>query len=607
MQSTGVDPKFFAFSSREWRQISIASFCLAIVFSLPYWFTYWMTVNDFQFLGDFKNNHDRNSYFMWLSQVARGDVFLCNLFTSIPHPGGVFNLYLYLAGLPAYLFGFSLDLCSEIARFVSAILLSLATYGFVALFFQGKNRWLAWVAVLFTGGFGLFVEPLRHIWKNIDLWRVSSDIWIYESQPFSSLLYATLFPIALACLLATLRLCALAMLTKKIRYSIFAGCMVFVTSLIHPYDVGVIFGILGLATCWLVYLYRQEWKIWIRQASIIFLLGAPSFFYNYWILSQNPGLQVWREQNLNYSPCISTFLIGCGLPCFFSLCWCLAANIRNRVKFCVLVYVLFLGFLVLMENFFPWSRVYSVMQFASALIVLAMLKFSGLGRKDINWNSPVLFVIVWLVAAFLLLYSPVAFQRRFCVGISIPFAVLFMLWLQEHYGDRQWPSSKYVWVVGMWIAAASLFSLTRYVYEFSYPFKNHEKEAFSGFIPKEKIEAFSLLKKTGAYESVLASYETGNQIPRFTAMPVVLGSSQQTDHFKETKRFVEDFFSGKMATKEKRQFLHERHVAYIFYGPEERVLDVQNSFLEWARNNGWQPIVATTHTKYLVFYKLPSR
>jgi len=72
---------------------------LALVTSLPYLLGYMASPAEKYFLGFVLNPADQNTYFMWMSQVASGEILLQNRYTSIPHEGAVLN-FVFLC-LPA--------------------------------------------------------------------------------------------------------------------------------------------------------------------------------------------------------------------------------------------------------------------------------------------------------------------------------------------------------------------------------------------------------------------------------------------------------------------------------------------------------------------------
>ena len=127
---------------------------LALVTTLPYLLGYLGSPDGKYFLGFVLNPADQNTYFMWMTQVASGEMLLRNLYTSIPHDGAMLNLVFLAAGWTGRLLG-SLDLAYQLLRVLAVVMLAWSVWLFVATFTASRERrrWL-FLTVVFGAGVG---------------------------------------------------------------------------------------------------------------------------------------------------------------------------------------------------------------------------------------------------------------------------------------------------------------------------------------------------------------------------------------------------------------------------------------------------------------------
>ena len=144
----------YALKREERREALGWGLLLALVTSLPYLLGYVASPAEKYFLGFVLNPADQNTYFMWMSQVASGELLLHNLYTSIPHEGAVLNLVFLVAGWTGKLLG-SLDVAYQLLRLVAVVVLAWSVWLFVATFTASRERrrWL-FLTVVFGAGIG---------------------------------------------------------------------------------------------------------------------------------------------------------------------------------------------------------------------------------------------------------------------------------------------------------------------------------------------------------------------------------------------------------------------------------------------------------------------
>jgi hypothetical protein len=600
------DPERVRVTRKELRLFSFLSAIFAIILFLPYVYLYLTTPSDLVFSGNIYDVHDHNIYFSWIYQAAEGKILWKNLFTSIPHEGAVFNLYFFMLGQLVRLTGMSLDCSYQIGRLFTSWLLGISVYYFVSLFFQGKNRFWCWLAAMCSEGLGWLVQAILylfdiHITKG-EFLSLSIDTWIWEGFAFASALYTPLASLAISFLLFILRWTYIAIFSSNIRTALLAGAAFLLVSYVHPYDVIIIATIIFGMYVLLMIFYPQHWSRWTLHAGIICLLGLPSIFYNYWILTHNPGLIPWRSQAIGWSPWPLCYIVGFGIPFLGTMLW-LLRQINFKIIFLLFVALIVVVFLR-REGLVPPGTVKIIIYYFGSILFFLFWHIKKF-RNDSKDCLEKLIVTVWVILIPLLLYAPFTLQRRLDLGFIIPLCVLFFDWILTHSLSENWSRARFKTVLISLIFLSSLTSLDLYYHAFharvTFYRYNFEEYYIDPFIKKEQIKAFNLMHDKKRMGSVLSSFTTGNQIPRYTGLPVVLGATSQTENFAEMVLKVKSFYSCTASLEESERFLQEKNVAYIFYGPEEQRYDVLKIVPVRLKALGWELLSGTFDSSFQIF------
>ncbi len=497
---------------------------LALVTSLPYLLGYMASPAEKYFLGFVLNPGDQNTYFMWMSQVASGETLLRNLYTSTPHEGVILNLVFLAAGWAGKLLG-SLDIAYQLLRLAAVVLLAWSVWLFVATFTASRERrrWL-FLTVVFGAGIG-WVWNLLRLWNgdygglvtDTELLTRPLDLWVPEGYVFYSMLVMPHFSLAIALLLLTVRYAAIGLADNRLGMTAIAGLLCFALSFVHPYDVLIALGLAGgVAT---LYSLRQRSinpGVW-RHIGLLLLIGSGPVLYNYWILNNNPGMQAWLVQNRSVSPPPVSYLAGYGLLLFGAVLYA----IRNRHE---------LG----------------------------------------NNLEPVQWLYAWLLILPLALYAPIDFQRRLVIGAVAPLAVLAMLQLLDWLGERRFTarrtSTATLTVVLLLVSLSSTFHWLN-------SFRKTADHAGELFVENGMVEALqAIASDPGRHGTVLARFETGNHVPRFSGKATVVGSRGQTGNFDRVRASTDAFFRGDMSDQQMLAFLNEQRVHWIVIGPHEAAI-----------------------------------
>ena len=506
-------------SRREWALAATLSALFALAAFLPYAFALLTTPPDRFYMGFILNAKDQNTYFMWMVQVAGGDLFLRNLYTSLPHPGAMLNAFFWLAAQPARWFGWSLDTCYLVIRVLSSFVLGLATWHFCALFFRSLGeRFRAWGFALFAAGLGWLTSLLALAAGKTGgelspeaMMAKPLDTWVPEAYPWFSALVVAHFAMAVALLLLCLRWAGLGLLRDRLRSTLLAGVCLFALSFVHPYDVIVAYAVVFLAAGFLGLRRGFGFRL-LRHPLLLGLLGAPPILYNYVILHGNAGMKAWLEQNISFSPPPLTYLLGFGVPLALAAVW--------------------------LVRFF---------------------------RDRSLWETPRLLLAAWIAAAPFMLYAPLAFQRRLAVGFSVPLALVALDVLRTWWAAAARRGLLPKLAVAGLVAASLLTS----AFHLANSFRKVADRRGENYADAQAVALLSRLRTAGGDGCVLASFETGNLVPRFTGHATPLGSRGQSAGFDALCRETERFYGGEMGSEEQAGFLRRHRVRWVVVGPAE--------------------------------------
>lgn len=259
---------------------------------------------------------DKLVYKSFVQQGREGSLVMRNQHTIEPQRGLLLSPHWYVIGQTARILNISNNSSYQFYRvLLTALFLWLLYIILHKLFTRDRDRLLAAFVVLFSGGFGwiFFV-------KNLDILSMSGqlkflyspvDLYVTEGNTLLNFSQAPLF------ILSQLLLLGVFYYFIKFRgnksdwsYYVMAAVVVFL-GIIHPYDLPIIFTVLGSWSVWHLYTIR-DWRI-MRRLAIVLTAGIIVGLYNFYIVIADPVLLGWLKQNLVFSPPIINYLWGYGL------------------------------------------------------------------------------------------------------------------------------------------------------------------------------------------------------------------------------------------------------------------------------------------------------
>jgi hypothetical protein len=250
---------------------------------------------------------------------------------------------------------------------------------------------------------------------------------------------------------------------------------------------------------------------WLWRTGLVLLGGAPFLVYDFWIARSHPALASWNAQNLTASP-----------------------------------------------------PVWDVALALSPALILALPGAWWAVRRQV-YSARLLFV--WAVLGLVLIYAPFELQRRFMMGIYVPFIGLAGFGLHS-LAERasKWARPAPALLLFLSLPTTLLVVLAG--------FANAQARDPWLYLRRDEARVLEWMDANLPQRTlVLASPESGMFIPAYTAERVIYGHPFETANADTEKEAVMRFFqAGQAGAQAAADFLVQRKVAYIFYGPRERAL-----------------------------------
>jgi hypothetical protein len=505
----------------EFRWILIYAAILALLTSLPYLIGYEVQGEEWRFTGFVIGVEDGNSYIAKMLSGSDGEWLFRTPYSSMEQRGVLAFLPYILLGKLASGLGMHEQLVAlfHLFRILVTPLGIFAVYQFISLFIK-KVYWRKIATILSTVGGGL--GWLLAISGNGE-WLGSLPMdWISpEWFGFLAFLAIPHLILARAFLLLGLTLYLTSPL-NRVRAWLAGGCF-FMLGLVHPLGMVTAIAVIGVHQCaiWISTLLRHSkliHKKWVRIGYKAILPPLPLVFYYFIKFSTDPYLVIWTKQNRIFSPHPLHMLVAYGLVFIPAI----------------------LGVKKIL-NFRPWT---------------------GLA------------IVGWLLAFPIFAYAPHNLQRRLPDGIWVVWTILAMLGLSVI--TKRWLRQSRVLSLGfLGLSLPTTFILLVSAIQVSL------NNSLPIFRPVEEVKVFQWLKDEAESDSVvLSSFSTGNALPAWAPVSVVIGHGPESADAGSLKPMVSDFYSGKMSEKEIKEFLQSQHVSFVFWGPNEYVqdgIDLENS------------------------------
>jgi hypothetical protein len=487
----------------------IISAAVAGLTLLPYLLAVRLAPDGTHFAGFLINPIDGFSYLAKMREGAGGSWLFTLPYASQPGPGAFLYVYHILLG---HISAWS-RLPPLTVYHAARVLGAFGTFSLAYLFLKWAvqdqlTRRFAWVLVLLGSGFGwvttlVFNHPV-------------SDMLIPESIPFLAVLSNAHFPLALIATLAAVL--ALAVPGLRFSFRLFGGSLAgFILGAVLPFAAVVPAVVLGIFVIYQRLMpadapVSNRVKPWFTNSLVPYLgfllMLIPWAVYDLWLSRVHPVLAAWNSQNQTPSPPVWDYILGFG--------------------------------------------------------ILSLLALIGLLKSNRERRGVWVLLLLWAGVGGILLYAPVAFQRRLSLGLFFPISALAasgLLWFRSR--GFSLPRLALFAVAlaipsNLLVVGASLANVAAGDRELVYTESEVEAYAWAA----DHIPPGSL---------VLASARIGNRLPAFSDVRVLYGHPFETPEADEALDLVASLFKQSRGA-EGLEALRAVGVQYVYYGPDERAL-----------------------------------
>jgi hypothetical protein len=545
--------------AHEWRWAVAASALVMAVTCVPYAVAGLRPEAGWHFSGFLIALDDGNSYIGKMALGARGDWLFHLFYTTEPHAGLLAFWFHLLLGKLAVLIdrpGDPIALHDRLvnwyhgARLVCGIGLMVVSYRFCAEFLRLRwQRRLAFVLVALGGGLGWLLAA-------VSFPRLPLEFYSPEAFTFLDLYTLPHLAAARACLLLGLLAYLPASTARRgsplspgrwssglwpaARRGLAGGLMWLLLGFIQPLYLIVAYGVLAA---------HQAALWWLRRASpaaaitsgVMVGLSSPMAIYTALAFRGDAILAQWQRQNLILSPPPFDYLAAWGV-------WLVPAAI--------------------------------------AVIQIIRRGRCAAGPRHLGrW-----LLLAWLGVAALLVYAPYNLQRRFAEGVHVPLVCLGVLGLTTGIRRR----ARRRWLAGV-MMALSLPSTAMLILG---GLTVAQRLAEPVFVPADKI---AILRWLGTQaepgSAVLASHQTGNELPAYAPVRAYLGHGPETAFHDRKAAEVDAFFGDQGNDGIRQALLAAAGIRYIVFdapGGPARFDPAGAAYLELAYQAGPYMVYAVT-------------
>jgi hypothetical protein len=498
-------------SERSWNLVY--AIVLVTFTSIPYILGYFNHGDTWQFTGFVFGVEDGNSYIAKMLLGAQGDWLFRTPYTPHPQSGVLAFLPYLLIGKLAGGVGLHEQMVAlfHLFRAFATPVAVFATYHFISSFVT-SIWWRRWATILATagGGLGWFL-----ILIGSSSWLGTLPLEFYSPETFGFLSLYGLPHLILARAFLLYGLAYYLQSVESAKSGWITGLFFLGILLLQPLTIIPAYAVIAvhLALITVLEIRSREWnniKPWVGGGLRILLLSSPLLIYLGLSFTRDPFLNLWTSQNLILSPHPAQYLA------------------------------------------------------AYALILLPALM--GMRRIIRERESKGLILIGWVVIFPLLAYAPFNLQRRLPEGVWVAFLSLAAMGLMGLLGER---GKSERWIGRTLLAFGLMSTLLLLTAGINAAIQPNEPV----FRVSGEVKAFSWLKSEGEAGSVvLAAYPTGNAIPAWAPVRVVIGHGPESVNLTHLAKQIDAFYSQEMTDADRLQFLELHDVRYVWYGPREKAL-----------------------------------
>ncbi len=502
-----------------------------ILTALPYFFGYWSSPANKQFMGIMYDVHDTTQYLSWMRESG-SRLFIENKLTSEPNSPIFLNIQWWLLGRLARYTGMSLFQVYHLFRGLTIIIFPTVCYTFFSFYFKDRRRSrLALLVVVFGAGLGWIWVVKKQLLHQPDI-EFPNDVYTIPANQFLSMLAVPHVAFSASLIVGVLLLALLAYERDKFGYTLAASCLALFLGMSHIYDLVTVWMVLAVFGLLLTLRDGFSGRVFFNLILIVLVSLPAALYYGY--ISQ--FVPVWKEALAQYDN------LGTFTPDPFHLA-------------------------ILM----------------GLPLVVALLTFKGVLPLG-SLNSRQLFIRGWFMAGLMLVFLPLKFQIMLLNSLQIPIAILAVEGLLDHIApwleDRQ---------VGWWrilsglplgrltpLIFVAIIILTN-IYLLGWRVIDLRRHDYPYYLYRDEVSALRWLEaNTDPDEVVLTSLSLGHYLPGLSGNKAFLSSGVMTMDFGVKRQLVNDFFNTDIPDKERQATVEQYNIHYVVYGQGERALGRYN-------------------------------
>lgn len=497
-------------ASRKW--VWLFAILVMVITSIPYVVGFLSQGGVWRFTGFVFGVEDGNSYIAKMLRGSAGEWLFRSPYTAARQKGVIaFLPYLLLGKLAVFPINSHVQLVIlfHVFRFLAGMAMIFATYDFLSIYIR-KEAWRRWALaiIILGGGLGWVLILFGRV-----QWLGSLPLDLTSPESFGFLAIYGLPHLALA------------------RALLLWGLRAFI--------IGHRIYIPGL--CWLALGLFQPLDIliaWIVMGIYLLLTSMDAM-----LSKDSLKLVDWFSLQRNAGRFMMTILISSPLVIY--------TFIRFRVD----------------EYLRAWTAQNQIISPHPAHYFLAyglMGVFVVFGAKRIRKEFPDLgwLLIGWVGVLPILVYFPTVIQRRLAEGVWTAIVILAVkpFSSQDHSLSFRWT---YSWIFAFPTTLLLIIGGIQTAYHPGPPV----------FRPQSEVESYLALKQDARTDAVvLSSHVTGNPLPAWAPVHVVLGHGPETANYEQVCKAVTTFYDEETSQEERLDLITEYRIDYVYWGPAEQQL-----------------------------------
>ena len=471
-------------TKKEWTYVTLVAIIAVLLINIPLIVGKLTEGPNEVFTGIPVHVTDANSHLHLILQVKEGAILTTNKFTQEEVPALLFNPYHLVLGWTAFVFDADVVAIYNIFNIIFALGFFFILYYFISEFIKDKTtRLIALVISAFASGLAFWWS----IVINITGYNFgSAEMWVTDMNVFTSLGIPH-FVLSMSLLLLVFLFAYRSFEKKDIKNAVYAGLIGLLLTLIHIFDT-VTFAVI-LTAYFVVRQIKKKWN-WkeFRSLAIIGAITLPGVIYYAWVFVFNPAYSEWNSLNQVLTPRLVGMISGFGIALFLSLVYIYLK--RKQI-------------------------------FSKKLIVAD-------------------FLVVWLVANFILIYIPSNVQVRFSLGMFIPMCMLSAFVINENvvpYIKKNWLRTATVTLIILIMSATTFYIISVRLNNLHL----NESSEYGNvkYLSKAEYETLEWIDDNIPNDAIIfAPHHISNYIPAITGNKIYSGHWAQTIDFSKKYALV---------------------------------------------------------------------